>query len=365
MNKKQLLDKVKAELKELEKKVGKLNEEELSIFILWKLIEEKSFDSQYFFGSKMMREKIYQLEKAKSSKKPNGQEETKRNLICVSMSAEYKYIAEELGLSISLEKVSYSDESNNGYDVVNDLKTGDHLFNIVHCSNGKKIKIDVQKEIARMQIKSMPQDIYLDFDKNTQLFMRLRYSAEEEKRKKQNQEKIDLILRKIGYIGEGEQYTDELCKDIIDSSEDCSEAERVRKIIEDPIIQSRFNKSRISELYRAYRKILKYMVNFENTVVMPCYVEKEFEKRQYSLCIYTETKNDTGIWIYSRKSNKMERIDLETMKFFVEKGLTFVTDTAGDDYKLKRFIASMNEKMDFEQDSDSHLLEVEDILELE
>ena len=365
MTRQELVDSIKTELRELEARVGKLNEEELTIFILWKLIERKSFDPKYYFGSRTEREKIYKLAQKSSNHKPSKDDESKRDLICVSMSAEFKYIAEELGLKVSLERVTYTDGSSSDYSIVDDLRAGDHLFNIVHCSNGQKIEIDVQKELAKMQTKSMPEEVDFDFDKDSHLFQRRSQAREEEIRKQNNKQKLDSILRKIGYIGEGELYTDEICKKIISESQGCSEVEIVRRIIENPTIQERFNKSRISELHRTYKRHFKYNGDFDCTVALPCYVERKFGTRQYSLCIYSEDNGEVGIWMYSRKNQKMEPVGLETMRSFLENGLNFITDTSADSYKLNRLVASMIRRIAKNKTPEEISMDVDDILELD
>ena len=367
MKKKELLEKIKKQLIEKENEIGKLNEQELAIFILWKLSEEKSFDSNYFFGSTLMREKIYQLAKRESCFRPNGNETTKRNLICVGMSAEYKYISDELGLDVTLEKSSYMpDATFYKYEEINFLSQGEHLFCIVHCKDGSNIKIDLQQEIAILQTKSMPQSIDLSFDKMSSAFSVRRSEQERENRRiLENQQNVDLILKKLGYIEPEELYTDQIAKEIISENKDDVESNIVTKILDNPTIQKRAEGKKVSEMYRLYRHIIKKEMKCKNTFVVPCRIEKEYGDIRYSLAIYNSGVDSKKIWMHSSKSKRMQEIDLNCMHYLMENGLEFITDVDGDGYRIRDSLAKLQEQMEelTDKKNNSEPLSFEDIIE--
>lgn len=106
MNRGQLIEIIKEKILEKENEVGKLSEEELAIFILLKLAEQKNFEPQFFFGNFSEQVKIYRESKREFKHEPTDEEKTKRKIICVGIAAEYKYIAERFGLHVSLEEIS-------------------------------------------------------------------------------------------------------------------------------------------------------------------------------------------------------------------------------------------------------------------
>lgn len=365
MKKRNLLEKIKAQLHEIEIEIGKLDDEELAIFLLWKYIEEKSFSSQYFFGSKEVRQKIYQLSKQESCVKPNGEEISRKNLTCVNMSADYKYIAEELGLEVTIERMSHSQEASfHDYNDVRYLSQGEHVFCIVHLRNGSKLKIDPQKDIYKIQTKVFPQHIEFNYDKDTSLFFSRKNRIDKE-RDERNRIFLDLILRKIGYIGNDEKYTDEIIKDILMECENEQECKIIAQILSNKLIQDRVKDKKLSETYRFYRYIIKKIMKCRNTYIVPCYKQREDGTKQYSVVIYTSGLDFKKVWMYSRKNRIMQEIDFGCLDYFMENGLEFITDINGDGYIINKALMelSIDIKNNSNEENENEVLPFEDLSE--
>ena len=327
MNRGQLINIINEKLLGKEAEVGKLSEEELAIFILWKLAEQKNFEPQFFFGNFSEQVRIYKETKKEFEKEPKDEEKTKRKIICVGIAAEYKYIAEKFGLHVTLERMSRLFRLQSlSYENIKDLPQGTHLFDAVHLSNGNILRIDPQREMANIQTKCRPRTIEILQRENTN----------------EEQINIDEILRKLGYIPENGEYTDKYCNMFL-KEDSLTRSEIVKRIIDDSLIQQRCETSGVSELYRTYRNIFRKVCEFENVFVIPCYSDIEEGKRKYSICVYFDEDEKSKIWIYSNRQKAFQEINKESLGFFREKGLKFVTMLDGEGLRLQRAVGKMLE----------------------
>lgn len=303
MNRKQLCDRIGKQMPK------QLNELEKGAYIMMCIGKEKAFSSQYYFSDKKTRDKIYEKARRKETKKLQN----KKEIICVTASKLYKYIAEQNGLEVYYAGKHENLTKNNLYI----FESGEHITPVIKLKDGRYIKTDIEWNLENIQTGMR----WLEFGtKNEEGSMLSALSQDE----------IDNIMQKIGYIIKTSDYTDEYIKDLEMNLNNLPIEQQLECI---------FNDKRITELarnlkgnverYRFYRRIIKDVTS-KNENKKEEYGESIFcfggvlrnknKKRKYTTCVYYKTQEPKNgkVWIWSANEKRMEEVPLKYLKYFLK-----------------------------------------------
>lgn len=306
MTRKEIAQKIKNEMPE------NLTIEEKAAYVMIEIAKIKAFDEQYFWGKKRDAKKIYKLAQKEKTQKDNN-EESKRKLICVTMSKLYRYVASEVGLNSYI--ISEHGIEDNTDNIV--LEKGEHTANYILDEQGNKILIDIQRDMLYLQTGQFPREFGARLSNKTG--------------RQLSKEEIDAILTKIGYKKTGEKYFDEYLNEWHKQNMELNMSEKMERFLNNETIQDKIKDLKCIEKYIFYKRALismnmkpgqppsKNIFNKE-LFIFPCYVQKK-QKRMYSFVIYYENNKEDQIYIYSQKKNNMDQISEEQLKTFMNNGL--------------------------------------------
>lgn len=312
-----------------EQEIGRdFTEKEKAIAVLVEQLKVMAFDPNFFFHTKS-EGKMHQefKERLKSNSKGEkvtiedvGEMDISPEATCKMLAMVYKYIADKNGLNVILEGVERGFGTYQYSEYFQLYATGieEHLYAIVKLKSGEEVKIDVQDEAKALKTKRRPRNL------GARISSEYMFTQEDEE--------IDKIMRTVGYLKEGEKYSDDyahkLVKDL--NATDKSEYEKMQEFMDDPEIKKALEKAGVVASYEFYEKFLVKLSNshFDGTdkiFLLPCYLTRVNsqgeEKVSHSYIIYYSDTDVNDIFLYSNQKGAVERIEPELMKKFLETNL--------------------------------------------
>lgn len=133
MNQKEIIEELKENMPKFN---GNQEEVEIktALYLYIELAKKKTFDERYYWGNQKIRNLAYK-ESVQDSKSTDKMIK-KRKITCVSISHLYKYVLEQFGIQC---------------DVVKEDPEDPHLNNVIKLKSGKKLNVDIQMDMYRIQ----------------------------------------------------------------------------------------------------------------------------------------------------------------------------------------------------------------------
>ena len=140
---------------------------------------------------------------------------------------------------------------------------------------------------------------------------------------------LDNMLKKIGYISDEADYTDNKIKILKNEIENVQINEALEIIMNSRKINSKLNQAGMSETYKYYKAVFRILLHeklgkeiFQFQVKSK---KNENNDYNYSFCIYSKDPKtqEKKVYLYSEKNKRMLECDLETLGNLQKDGLTF------------------------------------------
>lgn len=342
------------------------NEYEKLAFIEFEVAKNVSFDEKYLWGDIETSQKIYKLAK-REARIPHS--EIKRKLICVTMAELFGYVAKEFGFEIRYQKRMHGYETKTGGDdifaTISD-RVQEHVCPVVGLPNGCFIEVDIQADLERLQTYSKPNS-----------FGQARHAGQVKKGRKIEilpQKIVDDTFRKIYGLKENEYFTDEYMMVLAAKlSYRCKTSiEMLDNFLDDPRIKKAVQNTRCIEANKILKFILRfcYEINIENqffkdknnAIIDECILSNHNGQKRYSFCIYAEDEEQEVLYIYSKKSRRMVKLNKEEIQELT--GQVMNVELKGKSTELKKhmraFVSGHVEKSD-EHREECEVISLEDI----
>ena len=291
------------------------NEYERLAFIELKVAEQIAFDERYLWSDLQTKERIYKAARREADK-PRAKVDKK--LICITMSELFAYVLKAVGFNVEFQKqpfIGNAQTVSKGIFKKISHKTQEHVRTVVQLSNGKKIEVDIQGDLHRLQTRSRPKFFGQVIHETgiTTLPSHL----------------LDETFRKLYGIKENECFIDQYIRDFIRQSheEQKTSIQTIEMIMNDQRIQEQLqslgcietNKILQQILYRTYGIQLgkQYVKEKEQAIMQECALIDDSGMKRFSFCVYAEDEQKKIFYIYSKKSKKMIKLtreDLQQMK---------------------------------------------------
>lgn len=291
------------------------NEYERLAYIELEVARQISFDEKYLWGDISTRKKIYELAK-KQAQKPR--KKINKKLICVTMAELFGYVAKEFGFDVSYQRSSMNNDTKTEDEKIFRSISGEkleHVCPIVRLSNNINIQIDIQADLARLQMGFRPKAfgndrsmISMFSDVPVQLLAN---------------DLVDTTFKKVYDLGKDEEFTDEYIRSYITRLK--NEGNRPIKILEmlmeEPRIKKQLANMRCTEANKLYKGILRICYNTtrgrqfslkeSQAMIEECMLINDDGKKKYSFCIYSEEDGIKSLFVYSKKSRKIVKLTQE------------------------------------------------------
>ena len=290
-----------------------------ALYIYVELGKMKSFDEKYYFGNSSMKKKMKRLNDLKT--KNIDEIAKKRKIVCYTLSRLYSSILEEFGIKSFIERIDT-----------------DHTYTKIVTQSGKIFKADLQLDLQFIQTKSR--------------LRRFEYRGDlpESSEEKCDQKALTKMLIEIGYIKDEKEYKNREVTHLMQLVQGKNAHEALKTILEDDNLYVGNEDMESVEVNKYYKSILKNVVPdlYKNKIfAFNCYRKNENKEREYTLCIYSYEKNIMKPYIYSKKSGKFVKIDIETLKKLKEQGLVFgsIKEELGA-RQLEKYVTNYKEEVE-------------------
>ena len=293
MNQKEIIEELKENMPKFN---GNQEEVEIktALYLYIELAKKKTFDERYYWGNQKIRNLAYK-ESVQDSKSTDKMIK-KRKITCVSISHLYKYVLEQFGIQC---------------DVVKEDPEDPHLNNVIKLKSGKKLNVDIQMDMYRIQTGMTLKHFTSKTGHNI------------------TKKELDNMLKKIGYISDEADYTDNKIKILKNEIENVQINEALEIIMNSRKINSKLNQAGMSETYKYYKAVFRILLHeklgkeiFQFQVKSK---KNENNDYKYSFCIYSKDPKtqEKKVYLYSEKNKRMLECDLETLGNLQKDGLTF------------------------------------------
>lgn len=284
---KQIIDRMPKDLSDLEK----------ARYIYIELGKLASFDADYWHGNTKTQKRIY----TRAMREPINFEKMKENrkIICITLSRMYPVLLKEIGIEAQLIQ-----EDDDDPHVTDYVKLGEKWY-----------KMDLQRDLS-----------YIQTNRKTKHFGRKCLRGQEEI----SEEELERIDRKLGYISEEIDYTDNylwMLKKAVSTGADIKT--KMELILSSAIQYKDISEMKIVERTKYYLWLLQQCLKPEEYSKVSegaFYRERKEEGetiREYTSCISAdEGKDNYQRYLFSEKENKYLEITEETLTKFMEEGLT-------------------------------------------
>lgn len=299
-----------------------LNEKEMAAFIMKKIAEQRSFSSKYYWSDNKTREKIYKSCVKKDSKRMQN----KRQLICVTATKMYKYLAEKFGLDCYV--IGDTELTKDDFSI---FKTGEHISPVIKTKDGQYIKVDVEWDLENIQTGRR----WTKFGTKDGGQDKLTELSEKER---------DNIMKKIGYIVSKKDYLENYLESSYLADSNIPIEEKISKLFSDEEINKKVSNLKSSvDIYRFYRRIIKEYITKDEEIALygGCSKNKIKNRNKYTILANLKGNDEDKFWIWSNRKKQMANISKTSIKQFIDKG--FVKLVPGKNGKrYERMIERMN-----------------------
>lgn len=301
---------------------GESNEDieiKLALYLYIKLAELKSCDERIYFGN---REEIARcIRESRRDSMEISRAVRKRKLTCISLSHLYKKVLKNIGIEC---------------DVVQEDLRDVHLNNVITLKSGRKIPVDLQQDLYRIQAKMKP----LFFGEN-----------------EISEERLAQMLIEIGYVKSKEDFRNNKLRKVKKKVKDLSLDEALKGMLESKETYEGMEFVEASEAYKYYNALRIQILGNEKIHQFPCFLKDEKGRKiGYTFCIYADTGNYKKVmpYLYSRKRGKMLQTSLELLAELENEGLQLGKNKSSK--KVRRLKKYMKE---LEKDREKNYIEEE------
>ena len=276
----------------------------LALYLYIKLAELKSCDERIYFGN---REEIARcIRESRRDSMEISRAVRKRKLTCISLSHLYKKVLKNIGIEC---------------DVVQEDLRDVHLNNVITLKSGRKIPVDLQQDLYRIQAKMKP----LFFGEN-----------------EISEERLAQMLIEIGYVKSKEDFRNNKLRKVKKKVKDLSLDEALKEMLESKETYEGMEFMEAAEAYKYYNAVRIQILGNERTHQFPCFLKDEKGKKiGYTFCIYADTGDYRKVmpYLYSRKRGKMLPTSLELLEELEGQGLQLGKNRASKKVRrLKKYM---------------------------
>jgi len=305
MTKKEIIEKLRQNMPE------GLNDVAMAKYIYIELGKIKSFDMRFYYGNSEIRRKMYKL--AERARIDTEHVAEGKNIVCLSLSYLYRDILKEFGIKCTV----YEEDAEEEYN---------HAYNIIFLKDGRKIKADLQRDLANVQTRS-----------RTREFGELpEYGADVNIYQISDEEMLQ-IDQSIGYINSAEDYRDSYIEEVKEEVKDMSVEEAMSAVLNNPKIYDIQENMGYSELRAYYKSVFaKTMPGClgRKMYLINCYRTLEDGTRDYTMCAFATNKEKATTLLFSQKYNRFINISLEELSKLEEGGLVLGRSQKEEGLKL-------------------------------
>lgn len=324
---------VSENIKQRQEQIGrKFMEKEKAISILVEQLKLMEFDPAYFWQTRtendIHEETLEKLSKVQKnggiSVDDIGEIDVNKQSTCKILAIVYKYIADKVGLYVTIEGRETEINEPWKYDDYSKLLFSakeEHFYNVVHLMKSlEEIVIDPQDEAQVIKIKARTRNLGQREMGSDNLYI-------------QEKETIDKILEAVGYIKPGEEYTNDYAKRLINKlkNEDMNltEYEQIKEFLKDKTIRERLKNSGVVASYvfltQNIDKITRLKNEFqENCYFLPCYMKKDKNGKvqlRHSYFIYVKNGDSSEIYMYSNTQGEIVEVSPKLVEKMLDNGL--------------------------------------------
>ena len=288
------LDKYIEEIKEKTKEFTELEKIRYVYISLGKIM---SFDLEFSYGNEKRRTAIYY--NCSNDKEDLNQYFDKRIITCRSISYLFKYILKQL--KIRCEIVTDTDEQ----------VSYQHVSNVVIMENKSMLFVDLQQDLENIQANF-----------KTKHFDEVEVSEEQ----------LKIIDRKIGYIGENSDYTENyfyMLKKAV--SGNIPIKQKIEFILNNINVYTDINNMGYVERKSYYIHFISKFINEKEKNKInyyDCY-QMSTGPKQYQFCVVVNMIPENIVFLYSPESKTFNEISLEELANLVKNGLVIIGKIQG------------------------------------
>lgn len=264
-------------------------------YMIMVIARERSFKSSYYWNNKIDRELLAQ----KVLDNENKNDVNEKQLICITAARLLKNIASKFDIDIYYLGAISGIISKNSFD---GFLNYEHVIPIYEISDNKYVSVDLERNLDNIQTNKR----WFNFGR--------KYKWDFLVSLDQNQ--IDEIMQKIGYIETKNDYLDVYIDKIINHEN--SNLENLIEILGDQKISRCASKLQSSvDIYRFYKKIIVQFFNSSyNDVIFSFGGKTNYDKNtKYITGIYYDGYEE-NFWLWSNIEGKMIKISRENFEKF-------------------------------------------------
>ena len=287
------------------------NEYEKLAFIELEVAKKIAFDEQYLWGDTETKQKIYRAAK-KSARNPRSK--TDKKLICVTMSELFGYIAKAVGFNVKFQIRGEEETKTGDNEILKNIsyKKQEHVCCIVELFDGKKIEVDIQEDLYRLQTRCRPnafgQVIHQGGIQVLPPYI------------------INQAFKKVYHLKENESFMDKHIRDLAIRLQHGNKTlvEMLEAFMKDSRIQKQLKDVGCVEANKLFKKILGTICGFGvdcgfsgkdgKAFMDECILSDNKGKKKYSFCLYAEDDTRKVLYVYSKKSKRMVTVTPEDIK---------------------------------------------------
>lgn len=291
------------------------NEYERLAYIEMEVAKQISFDEKYLWGDTETRKKIYELAK-RQAQRPSRK--VNKKLICVTMAELFGYVAKKFGFNVKYQNCGMKSENKTEDEkIFRNLSKEclDHICPIVELSDNTNIQIDIQADLARLQMGFRPKA----FGNDRSMISMFR----DDHTRLLDKDIVDSTFKKVYKLEKDEEFTDEYIRSYITrlKNEGKRPIEILEIFMEDPRIKKQLVNMKCTEANELYKVILRTCYNTtrgkqfylreSQAMIGECMLVNDKNKKRYSFCIYAEEDGEKLLFVYSKKSRKIVKLTEE------------------------------------------------------
>jgi hypothetical protein len=212
---------------------------------------------------------------------------------------------------------------------------GVHKYTILYLKDGRKIKADLQLDLYNIQTKS--KTAYFGTKSNYEEYIIDKLSEDSFE-----------IDKKIGYVKQEEDYKDTLIKSIQEKVKDKSPKESLDIIFSDKEINKFETELGFIEMSKFYKSVLnKTIPKYLDKKIFSfnCYKENNNGEKDYTMCIYSEQKDNADAYLFSNKEKRFMKVELDKIEELEKQGLILgIRDKEKGTRRLKKIIQRKKQK---------------------
>lgn len=287
MNKKELIEQLKKNMPE------GLSKLEIARYVYIELGKIKAFDERHYFGNKATKRKIYNL--ARQTEHNTDEVAEEKSIVCVSLSYLYRDILKEFNIDCKV--------------ILDEYDPDKHMYPIVYLGDGRTLVTDLQMDLHRIQTRSKTKNFKIsNYPPNREFQI--------------TDDELKEIDKKIGYIQNDykDADLDELAKEV----EEMGATDALGYIFSsDKLYRNTNIKGYVEAMkftYSALKRILPHYWQ-KKVYMVDCYKKQEDNSKKYTLCVFSQEKEEVKPYLYSLKEGRFLPVSIESLAKLQNDGL--------------------------------------------